>query len=56
MKPLILKVIADGRVTIPKGLREKHGIRKGDHVEALYSAKGELRILLARTIKTSKEA
>lgn len=29
----ISKVIADGRVTIPKEMREKRGISKGDFVE-----------------------
>jgi AbrB family looped-hinge helix DNA binding protein len=29
----ISKVIADGRVTIPKDMREKKGIEEGDFVE-----------------------
>jgi AbrB family looped-hinge helix DNA binding protein len=29
----ISKVIADGRVTIPKEMREKKGINEGDFVE-----------------------
>ena len=29
----ISRVIADGRVTIPKNLREEHGIAEGDFVE-----------------------
>ena len=29
----ISKVIADGRVTIPKDLREKRGINEGDFIE-----------------------
>ena len=33
MKSFISKVIADGRVTIPKKLRMKKGIHIGDHVE-----------------------
>ena len=32
-KSFITKVIADGRVTIPKEMREKKGINEGDFVE-----------------------
>lgn len=33
MQSFISKVIADGRLTIPKDLREKEGIREGDFLE-----------------------
>jgi len=33
MKPVILRVIDGGRITIPKGLRKKQNIREGDFVE-----------------------
>lgn len=32
-KPFISKVIADGRVTIPKDIREEQHIEEGDFVE-----------------------
>ena len=32
-QPFISRVIADGRVTIPKNLREEYGIGEGDFVE-----------------------
>ena len=46
MKAFISKVIADGRVTIPKDLREKEGINEGDFVE----------VQVIRKINTSEEA
>ena len=46
MESFISKVIADGRVTIPKDLREEKDIREGDFVE----------IKLIRKITTTKEA
>jgi len=42
----ISKVIADGRLTIPKDLREKKDIHEGDFVE----------VQLIRKIVTKKEA
>ena len=33
MEPFISRVIGDGRITIPKKLREKQGISEGDFVE-----------------------
>ena len=33
VQTFISKVIADGRITIPKNLREKYNINNGDHVE-----------------------
>lgn len=33
MDPFISRVIGDGRITIPKKLREKQGINEGDFVE-----------------------
>lgn len=33
MKSVILKVIADGRVTLPKELREQADIKEGDFIE-----------------------
>ena len=32
-QPFISRVIADGRVTFPKSLREQHDIGEGDFVE-----------------------
>jgi len=46
MKSFISKVIADGRVTIPKKLREKQGIEEGDFLE----------LEVIRKINSSKEA
>jgi AbrB family looped-hinge helix DNA binding protein len=46
MEAFISRVIADGRVTIPKELREKEGICEGDFVE----------VQLIRKINMSKEA
>lgn len=45
MEPFISRVIADGRVTIPKDLREKENICEGDFVE----------VQVIRKINTSKE-
>ncbi len=33
MKSVILKVIADGRVTLPKEWREQESVKEGDFVE-----------------------
>ena len=35
----ISKVIADGRVTIPKEMREEKGISEGDYVEIRFIRK-----------------
>jgi len=39
--PFKTKVIADGRVTIPKDLREEHSIAEGDFVELQFIRKIE---------------
>jgi len=33
LKPFISRVIADGRITLPKDLREEQRIQEGDFVE-----------------------
>lgn len=58
MQQFISKVIADGRITIPKELREKENIIEGDHVEVQFIRKVTLTVnpRAVSVASTTKEA